>query len=50
MPKADNKRVHVVLTKRQRQELQKLSAKTGYSVSELLRRAVDSYLATARIL
>jgi metal-responsive CopG/Arc/MetJ family transcriptional regulator len=45
MAKAENKRVHVMLTERQYEKVQKLSDTTGYSISELMRRAVDSYLA-----
>lgn len=42
--KARNKRIHIVLVPRQYDKMQKLSEDTGYSVSELMRRAVDLYL------
>lgn len=45
MARAENKRVHVMLTQRQYAKMQKLSNGTGYSISELMRRAVDVYLA-----
>lgn len=44
MAKANNIRVHVMLTERQYTKMQKLSEDTGYSISELMRRAVDLYL------
>jgi len=44
--KARNKRIHVILVPRQYTKMQKLSEKTGYSISELMRRAVDLYLNT----
>jgi hypothetical protein len=43
-PKSDNVRTHVVLTQRQHQRIQALSIKTGYSISEIMRRATDLYL------
>lgn len=48
MDRAENKRVHVVLTRRQYQRMQDLSANTGYSISELMRRAVDVFLANTK--
>lgn len=48
MARANNKRVHVMLTERQYEKMQKLSEDTGYSISELMRRAVDSYLAATK--
>ena len=42
--KARNKRIHVILVPRQYEKMQKLSNRTGYSISELMRRAVDLYL------
>ena len=41
--KLDNVRVHLVPKKRY-ETMQKLSEKSGYSISELLRRAIDDYL------
>ncbi len=46
--KARNKRIHIVLVPRQYEKMQKLSDETGYSVSELMRRAVDLYLSSTR--
>lgn len=42
--KARNKRIHVILVPRQYDKMKNLSEKTGYSISELMRRAVDLYL------
>ena len=42
--KTQNKRIHVILVPRQYTKMQKLSDRTGYSISELMRRAVDLYL------
>ena len=39
-----NKRIHVVLVPRQYEKMQALAEETGYSISELMRRAVDLYL------
>lgn len=39
-----NKRIHVMMTTRQYEKMVKLSEDTGYSVSELMRRAIDLYL------
>jgi len=36
-----------MLTERQYEKVQKMSEDTGYSISELMRRAVDTYLAMA---
>lgn len=44
MGKVRNKRIHVILVPRQYTKMQKLSDRTGYSISELMRRAVDLYL------
>lgn len=44
MARANNKRVHVMVTPRQYTKFQELSEKTGYSISELMRRAFDLYL------
>jgi len=46
MDKAQNKRIHVVLVPRQYEKMQKMSNRTGYSVSELMRRAVDLFIST----
>ena len=42
------KQVLVYLTHEQHEKLQKLKAKTGAPVSELIRRAVEKYLKTAK--
>lgn len=42
--KRNNVRVHLVLPKKRHETLQQLSEKSGYSMSELLRRALDEYL------
>ena len=42
--KLDNTRVHLVLPTKRYKTLQKLSEKSGYSISELMRRALDEYL------
>ncbi len=44
MKKTRNKRIHVILVPRQYTKMKKLSDRTGYSISELMRRAVDLYL------
>ena len=44
--KLETVRVHLLLANRQYYEVQKLSEKSGYSISELLRRALDDFLAT----
>lgn len=46
MARANNKRVHVMVTPRQYERFQEMSEKTGYSISELMRRAFDLYLKT----
>lgn len=46
--KLDNVRIHVLLTRAQHTRLEKMSDKTNYSLSELIRRAIDSYLADAK--
>lgn len=38
------KRLHLMVTERQQKKLRELADKTGYSISELLRRAIDLYL------
>jgi len=38
-------RIHLILTKPQYKRMTALSNKTGLPISELMRRAVDSYLA-----
>lgn len=40
----DGVRIHLILTKPQYARMQKLSRKTGLPMSELMRRAVDTYL------
>ena len=47
-PKSDNVRTHVMMTNSQHTRMQDLSKKTGYSISELMRRAVDLYLAKTK--
>lgn len=46
--KLDNVRLHVLLTREQHKRLEKMSDKTNYSLSELIRRAIDCYLAEAK--
>jgi hypothetical protein len=46
--KLDNVRVHLVLPKKRYETMQKLSEKSGYSISELMRRALDDYLTTLK--
>lgn len=38
------KRIHLMLTERQHQKMTEMAERTGYSMSELLRRAVDLFL------
>lgn len=38
------KRIHLMVTERQHKKLSAMANKTGYSISELLRRAIDSFL------
>ena len=40
----NKKRIHLMLTEAQHKKLVEISGRTGYSMSELLRRAVDAYL------
>lgn len=47
-PKSDNVRTHVMMTNSQHTRMQELSEKTGYSISELMRRAIDLYLAKTK--
>jgi len=47
-PKSDNVRTHVMMTQSQHSRMQALSEKSGYSISELMRRAVDLYLAKTK--
>lgn len=42
--KLDNVRVHLVLPRKRYEIMQKLSEKSGYSISELLRRSLDTYI------
>ncbi len=42
--KMDGVRIHLILTTPQHTRLQKMSERTGLPMSELLRRAVDTYL------
>ena len=42
------KRIHLMLTERQHKKMLDLSESTGYSMSELLRRAVDLFLAQTK--
>lgn len=41
----DGVRVHLIVTRPQHKRLDKMSKDTGLPMSELLRRAIDSYLA-----
>jgi hypothetical protein len=43
--KLDTVRVHLLLAHRQYKRVQALSETSGYSISELCRRALDDYLA-----
>jgi hypothetical protein len=45
--KLDTVRVHIMLTRRQHKRMQKLSEVSGYSMSELIRRALDEFLSKA---
>lgn len=40
----NGKRIHLIVTFAQFRELQKLVKKTGLPMSEILRRAIDTYL------
>lgn len=42
--KLDNIRVHLILPRKRYEILQRLSERSGYSISELTRRAIDEYL------
>lgn len=44
--KIEGVRMHVRVTASQHEILKRVAAKGGYSVSETLRRAIDSYIAT----
>ncbi len=44
----DGVRIHLILTKPQYKQMQKLSDKTGLPMSELMRRAVDTYLGVVK--
>ena len=44
----DGVRIHLILTKPQYRRMQKLSDKSGLPMSELMRRAVDTYLGTKK--
>lgn len=46
--KLDNVRTHIMLTKKQHKELDELATREGYSISELIRRAVDMFLGAKR--
>ena len=41
-------RMNIYLNKEQKQVLEKLSAKTGAPVAELIRRAIDAYLVSRK--
>jgi len=41
-------RMNIYLTGEQKRKLEKLSAKTGAAVAELVRRAIDAYLASRK--
>lgn len=47
MPKRIGTRTHVILSDSERDAMVKLAKKTGLTVSEHIRRAVDLYLAKA---
>lgn len=44
----DGVRIHVILTKPQHRTLDNVARRTGLNVSELVRRAVDHYLAATK--
>ena len=46
--KLENVRVHLVLPRKRYEAMQKLSEKSGYSISELLRRALDDWFKEAK--
>lgn len=46
--KLDNVRVHLLIPTIRYNQMQKLSEKSGYSISELMRRALDEYLSKAK--
>lgn len=46
--KLDNVRVHLLLPRVRYEQIVKLSDKSGYSISELMRRALDEYLSKAK--
>lgn len=50
MPRAslDGVRLHIILTKPQHRKLEQVSRASGLNVSELVRRAVDAYLAASK--
>lgn len=46
--KLDNVRVHLILPRQRYELMQKLSDRSGYSISELMRRALDEYLSKGK--
>lgn len=46
-PTINGERMHVMLTRQQKQALEAFAKKTGLTVAEQIRRAVDFYLASA---
>lgn len=44
-PSMNGERLHLIVTKPQHKALHKMSKATGLSVSELIRRAIDTYVA-----
>ncbi len=48
MAVSEKTRLNVYITEKQKQGLQKLQAKHGAPLSELIRRAIELYLKTAR--
>lgn len=46
-PTINGERIHVILPKQQTSALRRYAAKTGLTVAEQIRRAVDFYLASA---
>lgn len=42
--KLDNVRVHLILPRKRYILMQRLSERSGYTISELMRRALDEYL------
>jgi hypothetical protein len=46
--KLDSVRVHLILPRKRYELIQKLSEKSGYSISELMRRALDEFMSKGK--